>query len=434
MKFIAGLGRRLIGPWGRQALLMLAIAVAWAWWAWAPFRPLASWTAAEFDTYTLNVSADASTLVTIAPPPPNIPEDTGFISRGPVRLWDMAAGRERACIPHHGDKEAFCRLGPDGAWLLIHGQGDYGDLSLWDPATGRLNAQLRPDGEVRPCFSAINISPDGRFFAGDRPDGQAVRVWDGATGRQVAECVGARKCFAFTPDGRKLLAATPGTGDYAGTVAKLWNLATGRELFTLPGHVGPIGHVAVSPDGRWLATGASSHWIGSTAEDVKLWDAATGRLVADFHLGDGPYPIYGFDFSPDSRLLVARGRGRGLVWDVAETPPRNRDELIAVTEESNSGTSALYTGNGPWYAPDGHRWFVIGPKGRCLLVAGEPISPPRPLALPTLSGVDSEVTYYPGHPVFGPDGRMLAVSVSARRAVLCARPPWPAQPHSGSID
>jgi WD40 repeat protein len=405
---------------GRRALLAVGVAAAWLWWDWAPMRPLTAWTAPEFDTYTLRVSADASTLVTISPPPPVPPGDTWYTTRGPVRLWDMATGRVRACIPHHGDKEAFQRLGPDGGWMLIHGQGAYEDLSLWDPATGRLRAQLRPDGEVRPCFSRISVSPDGRLIAGDRPDGQAAEVWDGAIGRLVAECLGARECFAFTPDCRRLLAATPDVSDKAGWTAKLWDLATGREIFTLPGHHGPIDDVAVSPDGRWLATGARTNWLVYGPGDVKLWDAASGRLVADLQLGDRLdsngqllYSIGGLYFSPDSRLLMTRGWGHKLVWDISETPPRNRDDLIAVTEASDGGgESNLYSGNGPWYAPDGHRWFVIGPKGRSLLIADEPISSPRPLALPTVSGVDSQVTFFVD-PVFGPDGQTLAVSVRA---------------------
>jgi len=53
---------------------------------------------------------------------------------------------------------------------------------------------------------------------------------------------------AVSPDG-----ALVATGSLDGT-AKLWDLATGREVLTLFGHDGPVNTVAFSPDGRFLAT------------------------------------------------------------------------------------------------------------------------------------------------------------------------------------
>jgi WD40 repeat protein len=50
-----------------------------------------------------------------------------------------------------------------------------------------------------------------------------------------------------SPDG-----ALVATGSLDGT-AKLWDLATGREVLTLFGHEGPVNTVAFSPDGRFLA-------------------------------------------------------------------------------------------------------------------------------------------------------------------------------------
>ena len=53
---------------------------------------------------------------------------------------------------------------------------------------------------------------------------------------------------AFSPDG-----ATLATGGQDGSLA-LWEVATGRRLFTLAALPAPVTGIAFSPDGRYLAT------------------------------------------------------------------------------------------------------------------------------------------------------------------------------------
>src|SRR5262249_5478344 len=72
------------------------------------------------------------------------------------------------------------------------------------------------------------------------------------------------RSVAFSPDGRRLASASEDK------TVKIWDSATGKELFTLKGHAGKVVSVAFSPDGWRLA---------SASEDttVRIWDGATGK-------------------------------------------------------------------------------------------------------------------------------------------------------------
>jgi WD40 repeat protein len=58
------------------------------------------------------------------------------------------------------------------------------------------------------------------------------------------------------------------TGGEEGT-AKLWDIATLREIGTLKGHLRSIHALDISPDGQRLAT------AGGGDESVKVWDLRT---------------------------------------------------------------------------------------------------------------------------------------------------------------
>src|SRR5262249_58714776 len=94
---------------------------------------------------------------------------------------------------------------------------------------------------------------------------------------------------------------------------KVWDAATGRELADLRGHTGPVMGVAFSPDGKHLAS-CSAAWDTPRRGEVKVWDAATGREVRTLPPQTGA--VLGLTFSPDGRHLATagadtRGRTRG---------------------------------------------------------------------------------------------------------------------------
>jgi eukaryotic-like serine/threonine-protein kinase len=109
---------------------------------------------------------------------------------------------------------------------------------------------------------------------------------------------------AFSPDGKYL--ACVSVGQLVGEV-KVWDVRAGVHHRTVAAHLGPIGGVAFSPDGRRLATAG---WD----KKVKLWDVATGEPVHEW--SDHTGYVSCVAFSKDGKWLASGGGDNTVrVWD-----------------------------------------------------------------------------------------------------------------------
>jgi WD40 repeat protein len=107
----------------------------------------------------------------------------------------------------------------------------------------------------------------------------------------------------FSPDGTRLVStAVDGT-------ARLWDVATGRQLTLLEVAQQPIMSARFRPDGALVAT-------GTLDETARILEIPSGRLLAS---APGVGSIYGVRFSPDgSRLLIMSMTAPPLLWRVAD--------------------------------------------------------------------------------------------------------------------
>ncbi|MCZ4125137.1 WD40 repeat domain-containing protein, partial [Streptomyces sp. H39-S7] len=198
----------------------------------------------------------------------------------------------------------------------------------------------------------------------------------------------------------------------------------------LPGHVGAVTSVAISPDGHILASAGEDLGDADATGQIRLWDL---RDPAGPKLLGTPIIVHGgfedLQFSPNSQTLYAGLSGRGdstvRLWDVADPahPLPLGDPLIFST--SILGALAL--------SPDGRILCVGLANGPTRLY--DTTTPNHPVSLGSLPGADAR----PVALTFTPDARILAAAFDNGTVRLWdlsepARPsPAGAGQHTGSV-
>ncbi|HMO65156.1 MAG TPA: WD40 repeat domain-containing protein, partial [Verrucomicrobiota bacterium] len=205
-----------------------------------------------------------------------------------VVVYEAATMRQRGTIPGPGRLTGGKAISPDGRRLALRSDGR---PVVMDLEALRVVATLESGSKESP---PLLFSRDGRtLIAADSPDG-AVRLWDTTTWQTRGWLRGHRAgvgALALSPDGRLLASAS-------GTTILLWDLAGGAlaEDPVLQGNSGAIGALAFSPDGRTLAA-------GSFDGPISLWSVPGRQEIGSLkaHLT----AVWGTIFSPDGRTLAS---------------------------------------------------------------------------------------------------------------------------------
>ncbi|MEG4174037.1 WD40 repeat domain-containing protein, partial [Microcoleus sp. S13_C3] len=150
---------------------------------------------------------------------------------------------------------------------------------------------------------AVAVTADGkRAISGSRD--QTLKVWDLTTGKELFTLNGHRQVYAVavTPDGKR---AISGSDD---NTLKVWDLTTRKELFTLNGHSDSVNAVAVTPDGKRAISGSDDNTL-------KVWDLTTGKEL--FTLNGHSNSVHGVAVTPDGKRAVSGSWDNTLkVWDL----------------------------------------------------------------------------------------------------------------------
>lgn len=250
-----------------------------------------------------------------------------------ITVWSMPDGALQNTFEVSGFYTDVFALTPDGNYLALDGEN--GSVDLFDLRTGKIAHRFSGAHESQVACVAINadgsllvsgdrvhrlvvfdlkkkverfraeghgawalaFSPDGLLAVGN--DGIELFVVGDKQLHQVGSCslrstlaVGP---IAFSPDGTQMIA----TARRGQRRADLFTLEWSLEDKTLATQDTPVGAMAASNDGRWLA------WVDE--QSLVLYSVAEDKTVAAVQHGcRTSYDRRTLDFSPDSSLLVAR--------------------------------------------------------------------------------------------------------------------------------
>ncbi len=181
------------------------------------------------------------------------------------------------------------------------------------PSGARVKAKVivtAPPPNITPVRGIV-ISPDKSLVITSR--GNQIHVYEGSTGNYVRSLIDPDlttpdkkpvkaahlslvDALAISPDGKMLA-----SGGYQEVI--LWNVETGELQQRLTGFSDRVVALAFSHDGKLLATGG-----GAPTEDgeIKVFDVATAKLAFEIKNGHSD-TVFGVSFSPDDKILATCG-------------------------------------------------------------------------------------------------------------------------------
>ncbi|MFN3420549.1 MAG: WD40 repeat domain-containing protein [Armatimonadota bacterium] len=196
--------------------------------------------------------------------------------------------------------------------------------------------------------------------------------------------------IALSPDGKILATAAK---DFT---IKLWELPEGKHLRTLTGHTRNILRLQFTPDGENLVS-------ASADMSVRMWSVKTGKLVrqwdsehtTDWHTGW----IQAIAISSDGKLLATGSRDTTIkIWDLTT------GELLKTLWEHSDAVTALA------FHPVEKNLLASGSTDGSLIIWDVETGKPK-YRYPTFNAYD------PYDMEFSPDGKVLAIGAYATKGI-----------------
>lgn len=275
-----------------------------------------------------------------------------------IRVWGLADGQPIKSLPV-GRPPGGAAVAIDRKATLVAGSGG-GVLKLWDFSTSKLRSSI--SGLV--SASRLTIDADGELLVtGDSSDrlglvelasGEAVASAEMQTTSAAVDETSRNSgisAVALHPVGTRLAVGN------AGGIIEFWDLSSGRKLTSANPNSSWLRSVAISPDGRWLAT-------AGTAKNHQLWnlqERTHRRLPLD------PPPRTGFSavrlgivrsiaFAADSQTLIALGKQATLervpITDELKSTQFGRAGYYRALATSPAELAVVASGTGGHYCWD----------------------------------------------------------------------------------
>ena len=232
-----------------------------------------------------------------------------------VVLYDLDSGRESILwrAPDEGAWKVFrLTFSQDGSRVVIYAGStpEIGE-AVWvvNVSSARIESR-HPTGYSGNGYGGMApLSPDNQRLYLPRSDPSndryTIQCIDLATGNELWQTEPQRDwgltALAMSPDGR-VLASGSGFEDPA---IRIWDTATGRLLFPLPGHTSWVGKLAFTRDGRLIS--------GAADQTIRFWDTSTWTetQVLRGHSDE----VHAVAISEAAQLVASTGKdGNLMLW------------------------------------------------------------------------------------------------------------------------
>ena len=212
----------------------------------------------------------------------------GISKSGTIILWDSIKQAKIQALESKDRKGLSLDFNKDGSLLAVGQDG------------GQIQILSMPDGEEKQtlksgtaAIKALAFSPDGKNLA--IASKQAIEIWSTTTFKKTLTLAksGLMTELAWTPDSKTILSEGSDFNLHVYSV-------DGSSQNTLKGHSKAISALAVSKDGKKVAS-------GDRAGKILLWDWGTKNPSAKeitAHQGG----VDSLSFSPDASQLASAGR------------------------------------------------------------------------------------------------------------------------------
>ncbi|PIL23289.1 transporter [Ganoderma sinense ZZ0214-1] len=245
------------------------------------------------------------------------PDSQRLVSTGgrddTLTVWDVSNGvRQAGVIEGHTESVTSCAWSPNGA--LIGSASADGTVRVWDAQTFEQRDLFEYPWPVD-FLEHLRFSPDSRFLSwANRPlRKRGCMIWSPLSGEPAkglfSESIGDGvhvNALSFDSESRRIAVAYAHGRAHTENVVRLWDVATGALLAQMAGHEMMLMDVSFSPDGRSVLS-------TSCDATAKIWDAEDGREIACLDILEFSMPAA--RFSPDGRYVATTSWGGAVqLW------------------------------------------------------------------------------------------------------------------------